>query len=93
MGTEVEMYFTSRSVRLLEKGVADRLYPGPAGNRTVFEYMAHALEQGAKFYACSQSMVAHDVRAEMLIEGVAGQAGATTWMGRCMDEDWVTLVY
>jgi hypothetical protein len=38
-------------------------------------------------------MMAHDVRAEMLIEDVTGQAGAVTWMGRCMDEDWVTLVY
>jgi predicted peroxiredoxin len=93
MGAEVEMYFTSKSVRLLEKGVAERLYPGPARDRTAGEYMDHALEQGAKFYACSQSMVAHDVRAEMLIEGVAGQAGAATWMGRCMDEEWTTLVY
>jgi len=75
MNTEVEMYFTSKSVRLLERGVAERLYPGPARDRTVAEYMAHALEQGAK------------------IDGVAGQAGAATWMGRCMDEDWVTLVY
>ena len=93
MNAEVEIYFTSKSVRLLEKGVAERMYPGPARDRTVIEYMSHALEHGAKFYACSQSMVAHDVRAEMLIEGVAGQAGAAAWMGRCMDEDWVTLVY
>jgi hypothetical protein len=38
-------------------------------------------------------MVAHDVRPETMIEGVAGQAGAAVWMGRCMDENWVTLVY
>lgn len=93
MDAEVEIYFTSKSVRLLEQGVAERLYPGPARDRTVGEYMAHALEHGAKFYACSQSMMAHDVRAEMMIEGVAGQAGAAAWMGRCMDESWVTLVY
>src|SRR6185436_8029699 len=43
MGAEVEMYFTSKSVRLLEKGVAERLYPGPARDRTIGEYMAHAL--------------------------------------------------
>jgi predicted peroxiredoxin len=93
MDTEVEIYFTSKSVRLLERGIAERLYPGPARDRTVAEYMAHALEHGAKFYACSQAMAAHGVSTEMLIEGVAGQAGAAAWVGRCMDEDWVTLVY
>jgi predicted peroxiredoxin len=44
MNAEIEAYFTSKSVRLLE-------------------------------------------------QGVAGQAGAAAWMGRCMDNDSVTLVY
>ena len=93
LDTEVEIYFTSRSVRLLVEGVSDGLYPGPARDYSVAQYMAHALEHGAKFYACSQSMAAHDVRAADLIAGVAGQAGAAVWIGRCMDEAWVTLVY
>ena len=93
MDAEVEVYFTSKAVRLLVKGVAGGLPTGPKERKTVHEFMRQAAEHGAKFYACSQSMVAHDVRAEMLIEGVSGQAGAAAWMGRCMDEDWVTLVY
>ena len=80
-------------VAVLGADFAGLLYPGPARDRTVAEYMAHALEQGAKFFACSQAMAAHGVGADMLIEGVAGQAGAAAWVGRCMDEDWVTLVY
>ena len=93
MDVEVELYFASRSVLLLKLGVAGALHPGPAKERSVLEYMRHAAEHGAKFYACSQAMAAHDVRKEVLIEGVAGQAGAAAWMGRCLDEDWATLVY
>src|SRR5262245_52689193 len=90
MDVEVEIYFTSRSVRLLEKGVAEKLFPGPQRERSVREYMEHALEHGAKFYACSQAMAAHGVAPAMLIEGVAGQAGAAAYIGRCLDEEWAT---
>jgi len=93
MDVEVEIYFTSRSVRLLARGVADDLYPGPARERSVREYMGHALEHGVKFFACSQSMAAHGVAAESLLPEVAGQAGAAAFVGRCMDDDWATLVY
>jgi predicted peroxiredoxin len=93
LDAEVELYFTGKSVLLLKKGVADGLHPGPVRERSVLEFMRHAAEHGAKFYACPQAMAAHGVRSEELIAEVAGQAGAAAWMGRCLDEDWATLVY
>ena len=56
MDTEVEIYFTSQSVRLLEKGVAEKLETGPRGRKTVYDFMQHAAEHGVKFYACSHAL-------------------------------------
>jgi hypothetical protein len=38
-------------------------------------------------------MAAHGVADDALIAEVAGKAGAAAWIGRCLDEDWATLVY
>src|SRR5262245_24633740 len=91
LDVQVEIYFTSRSVRLLAKGVAAQIYPDAARVRSVQAYMTHAVEHGAKFYACPQAMEAHGVTDAMLIGEVAGQAGAAAYIGRCLDDQWATL--
>lgn len=93
MDAEVEMYFTSRSVRLLVKGVAESLYTGPRQRETVYAFMQRAAEHGAKFYACSQAMEEHSVAASDFIPEVTGMAGAAVYMARCMDEHWIALTY
>jgi predicted peroxiredoxin len=93
MDVEVEVYFTSKSVRLLAKGVAEKLPTGPTGRKTVYEFMRHAADHGAKFYACSQAMDEHGVTVADLIPEAVGAAGAATYMARCLDEDWASLVY
>ena len=93
MDAEVEVYFTSKAVRLLVKGVAGGLPTGPKERKTVHEFMRQAAEHGAKFYACSQAMEEHEVKPEDMIPETSGAAGAATYMARCLDEEWVTLVY
>jgi predicted peroxiredoxin len=93
MDIEVEMFFTSKSIRLLEKGVADALYPGEGRERSVAHYMREAHGFGAKFFACSQAMAAHGVAAGALIAEVTGYAGAAAFMARALDEGWATLSY
>jgi predicted peroxiredoxin len=93
MDVEVEMFFTSRSVRLLVKGVADRLYPADGRERSVGEYLREAHAHGAKLFACSQAMAAHGVTDRMLIPEVAGHAGAAAFIARALDEDCATLTY
>jgi predicted peroxiredoxin len=93
MDAEVEIYFTSKSVRLLVKGVAESLYSGPRRRETVYTFMQHAAAHGAKFYACPQAMDEHGVIARELIPEVTGAAGAATYVARCLDEQWSTLVY
>jgi predicted peroxiredoxin len=93
MDIEVEVFFTSKSIRLLEKGVADHVYVGEGKERSVAGYMREAHGHGAKFFACSQAMAAHGVREESLIPEVAGHAGAAAFMARALDESWATLSY
>jgi predicted peroxiredoxin len=93
MDAEVEIYFTSASVKLLTKGVAASLPTGPRHRETVYAFMQRAAEHGAKFYACSQAMDEHGVKDTDFIPEVTGIAGATAYMARCMDDEWVTITY
>ncbi len=93
MDAEVELYFTSRSVKLLAKGVAASLYTGPRQRETVYAFMQRAAEHGAKFYACSHAMEEHGVAEKDFIPEVTGIAGAAVYMARCLDEAWVALTY
>ena len=93
MDAEVEIYFTSKSIRLLARGVADRIQAGSGEEHSVYEYMRQAADFGAKFYACSQAMAAHGVKDGVLIPEITGKAGAAAFMARCLDEHWVTLTY
>ncbi len=93
MDAEVEIYFTSRSVQLLAKGVAASLYTGPLKRETVYAFMQRAAEHGAKFYACSHAMEEYAVTKENFIPEVTGVAGAVVYMARCMDDAWVAITY
>jgi uncharacterized protein len=53
----------------------------------------HAAEHGVKFYACSHALEEYGLGPADLIAEVTGVAGAATYMARCMDEAWTTLVF
>ena len=93
MDAEVEIYFTSASVKLLAKGVAESLYTGPLKRERVYAFMQRASEHGAKFFACSQAMEEHGVAEKDFIPEVTGIAGAVIYMARCLDDAWVTITY
>ncbi len=93
MDVHVEVYFTSRSVQLLAKGVAASLPAGPRHRETVYAFMQRASEHGAKFFACSQALEEHAVTTADLIPEVTGVAGAAVYMQRCLDPQWSTITY
>jgi predicted peroxiredoxin len=93
MDAEVEIYFTSKSVQLLEKGVAEALPTGPRERKTVYEFMRQAAEEGARFFACSHAMEEYGITRENMISEASGMAGAATYMARCLDEEWAVLIY
>lgn len=93
MDFEVEVFFASRAVRLLAKGVADRIYPSDNRTKSVYGFMQEAAQLGVKFYACGGAMEAYALSADTMIPELAGIANATTFIGRVMDDEWRTVSY
>lgn len=93
MDVEVEMYFASRSVRLLINGVADQIYPSDNRTKSVYGFMKDAAELGVRFYACGGAMGAYAVTQDNLISECSGIAGATAFITRLMDDEWKSICY
>lgn len=93
MDVEVEIYFASRAVRLLKKGVADSIFPSDNRIKSVYAFMQDAAELGVKFYACGGALQAFDVTDETLIPECTGVAGGAAFMARVLDDGWKSLSY
>jgi predicted peroxiredoxin len=93
MDAEVEMFFTSASVKLLVPGVAASIFSAEERTQSVFEFMRLAAQHGVRFYACSQALQAYGLAQEALVPECTGVGGAATFMARVMDEAWQTLTY
>jgi uncharacterized protein len=78
MDYEVEMFFTIDGTTLLEKGVAETVYPREGGEN-VAKYLNDCVEAEIPFYCCTASMELHDLKQEDLIEGIKMVGGATMW--------------
>lgn len=90
---EVEVHFAARSVLLLRRGEAERLFAAAEPNRSVREFMCHAHAHGARFLACSASLAAHGLERADLIDEVAALAGASSFIVRALDPAWRALVF
>src|SRR5262245_1803469 len=93
MEIDVEMYFTSRAVRLLVPGVAASLATEAEGTETVYGFMQRAAALGVKFFACPQAMKAQGVDFRGVIPECSGAAGAAAFVARALDPTWATLTY
>lgn len=95
MGAQVEVYFTARSVLLLQPGVAAALYAGSDRRKSIHGYMQEAASHGARFFACTDALAAHGLaaRGEALVPEFSGTAGAVSFMARVLDPEWRTLSF
>lgn len=88
---EVEVHFAGPAVRLLAQGVAARTHT--AAGKSIYAFMQDAAAAGVRFYACSMAHAEYLGRDTPCIPELAGQAGATAFVGRSLDPDWATLVF
>ncbi len=88
----VEVYFTARSVRLLEPGVAQALHAA-AHEKSIYDAMREAVAHGAVFYACADALHANGLAAAALIPECTRRGGAVQFMARAGDLRWRTLVF
>ena len=93
VNASVEIYFTARSVLLLQPGVAENLRVSPFQTKTVLEAMREAVAQGAVLLACPEALQAHGMDHRGLIPECTRRGGPALFMGRLCDPDWRTLVF
>lgn len=93
MDMTVEIYFSARSVRLLQPGVAEQLRASPYHAKSVLDAMREAVSHGAVLYACTDALHANGLSRDKLIAECRGHGGAVQFMARVADPAWRTLVF
>jgi len=93
MDVPVEIYFTARSVLLLQAGVAAGLRASPHHTRTVLDAINDAVAHGAVLLACTDALQVHGVDPQQLLPECTRRGGAVQFMARAADLRWRTLVF
>ena len=89
---DVDMHFTSSTVRWLLPGVADAAHTDAERTKTVGDFIREVKGAGVKLYACGMAMHEH-ARGEGLIAECDGYAGAASVVSETMNERTRTLVF
>ncbi|MGH6612143.1 MAG: DsrE family protein [Burkholderiaceae bacterium] len=89
---EVDMHFTSTTVRWLLPGVADAAYTDRERTKTVGDFIREADAAGVHLFGCA--MAAHEhARGQAMIDECDGIAGAATVIGDTMNGATRTIVF
>lgn len=89
---EVEMHFTSSTVRWLFEGVADAAHTDARKTKTVRDFLRETQAAGVRHYACAMALEEHRAN-ETLIDEVESVAGAATVIGAAADRGARVLVF
>lgn len=72
---------------------AAALRASPRIDKTVLAHMQDAAGHGARFFACTDALVAQGLDGVTLIPEYTGRGGAVQFMARALDLRWRTLVF
>ncbi|HEB59959.1 MAG TPA: peroxiredoxin [Gammaproteobacteria bacterium] len=93
MDLEVEIYFAARTATLLNKGVAEKLFPGREQSKSIYDFMRDAHRAGARFYLCGGAMKEHGITEETAIPELDGVRGGAAFIGEAVADGVLTLTY
>jgi len=93
MDVRVEIYFTARSVLLLQPGAAAKLRASTLHTKTVYQAMQEAVGHGAVLLACADALDAQGLRLEELVPECRRLGGAVQFIARTLDPAWRSLVF
>ena len=93
MDYEVEVVCTATAVRLLRKGVAEKLFVKPGSPKSVYDFIKDAHEAGVKFYTCSPNLDLFDMTKDDLIPECDGIIGGAHLIEAVMEDDAKVLTY
>lgn len=89
---DVEMHFTSSTVRWLLDEEAAQAHTDQARSKTVLDYIREAQAAGIRMYACAMALAEHR-RGGALRPEATGIAGAATVIGGAVEPGVRTLVF
>ena len=89
---DVDMHFTSSTVRWLLPGVADAAHTDAERTKTVGDFIREVKLAGVKLYACSMAMHEHARGASLIVE-CDGHAGAATVVSETLNQRTRTLIF
>ncbi len=92
MGYEAIVVCTATASKLMKKGVAERLFPRPGSNTSLYDFVKDAHLAGVRFYCCSPNADVYDTRPDDLIAECAGVIGRTQLIEQIMDNDDVKVL-
>jgi len=90
MEFEVEMIFSGRPGELLKIGVAEKIFDGTPGGKSVYDYIKDAHNAGVKIKVCTPTL---DMWGDDLIEEVDETVGGAYVISEAMDDGTVTFTY
>ena len=88
MGYDVSMFFTMQGTKLLQQGVAEKVYPKDGG-RPISEFIQNALNADVQFFVCSASLELNDMAPDDLIEEVDNLVGSLFLTEKGLESDLV----
>ncbi len=90
---EVEMHFTSSTVRWLLQDVAESAHTDVGRTKTVAQFIAEVAAAGVKLVPCAMALNEHRREGEALRAEVNGHGGAATVVGATFAPDTRTVVF
>lgn len=92
LDSELEIHFDGPALRLLAEGLAHRLFPTPAHEKSLGAFTNEVIAAGIPVFACGMARAAWLAGDDRPL-AEAGQAGATAFVARTLDAGWRTQVY
>lgn len=90
---EVTIVFTMEGTRLLEKGVAEKLFVKKDADKSVYHSIQLARDSGVNMYVCPSSLKLHDLTLEDCIPELTGAMGSAGFTALGMQEDVAVFCY
>jgi uncharacterized protein len=93
MDYEVDVVCTATAGKLMMKGVAEALRIKAGSDKTVYDWIREAHDQGARFWACPANLELFDMDEDDLIPECKGMMGAAAMIQDIMDGECRVLTY
>jgi predicted peroxiredoxin len=93
MDYEVDVVCTATAGKLMVRGVAQALRIKADSDKTVYDWIKEAHDQGARFWACPANLDLFDVGEDDLIPECNGMMGAAAMIQDIMDGECRVLTY